>query len=106
QGEILPAIGIVFYLVVVAGFLFLPLFLNFSKGKGEEEGLYSLDKFFLTVSITNIVTSVILNTWFISMLFGQGYLAFLPARIITNFVTIPLFALILYNVKKFINIKN
>lgn len=80
-------------LLITIGYMILPAYISKSlKGKSS---LYSFDKVYSTVSITQIITSLILNTYFLSILFSKGFLLFLPARIVTNYIMIPLFSIVL-----------
>ncbi|MBF7096891.1 folate family ECF transporter S component [Alkalibacter mobilis] len=99
-GTELSSFFVVLYALIVVGFAAVPLV--YAKNKSENTGIYGLDKIFFTVTLTQIVTSLILNTWFLSMMFDQGFIVFLPGRLITNFVLIPLFSLIIFSVQKYI----
>lgn len=57
-----------------------------------------LNKIIFAVSVNQLITSVILNTYFLSVLYGNGFMVFLPARILTNFFLIPLYSFILASI--------
>lgn len=101
-GSELSPFFVALYVVIVLGFAAIPLF--YTKLQHENGGNYGLDKVFFTVTLTQIITSLILNTWFLAMMFDQGFIVFLPGRLITNFVLIPLFSLIIFSVQKYIKI--
>lgn len=56
------------------------------------------DQLLFIVSLTQIICSVILNTIFLIMLYGQTAAVLLPARVITNIFTIPLYTICLAGV--------
>ena len=56
---------------------------------------YSMNKIVFTVSVTQLITSIILNTYFLTVVYGKGIMAWLPARILTNFFMIPLYSVII-----------
>lgn len=92
------------YIIVYISLIFLYIYVPYRISK-EEKNL-KIDKILFAVSITQLITSVILNTYFLSILFGKGFMIFLPGRIITNFVLIPLYTIILAATYKLIkNIK-
>lgn len=101
-GAELPGFFVALYALIVLGFAAIPLL--YFRFQTESGGNFSLDKVFFTVTLTQIITSLILNTWFLSMMFDQGFIVFLPGRLITNFVLIPLFSLIIFSVQKYIKI--
>lgn len=84
-------IGLIIF--AVAGYIILPFYIT--KAIYKKDYIYSFDKLYFTVSITQIITSLILNTYFLSILFGKGVLVFIPTRIVTNYIMIPVFTIIL-----------
>ncbi len=84
---------IALFILAVVIYIALPFY--FSKTAQSENSAFSFDKIYFTVSTTQLITSVILNTYFLSIMFGKGFLVFLPTRIITNYFMIPLFTLLL-----------
>ena len=93
NGRPLNFIYITLFLSAVAVYIALPFYFN--KKTHSEKNAYSFDKIYFTVSTTQLITSLILNTYFLSIMFGRGFLVFLPTRIITNYVMIPMFTLLL-----------
>ncbi len=88
-----PAFVTIIFLAVTVGYIILPIYI--SKNFKNRSILYSFDKIYSTVCITQIITSLILNTYFLSILFSKGFLIFLPTRIVTNYIMIPLFSIVL-----------
>lgn len=93
NGNEVNTIYVVLFLLLAIFYVILPLII--SKYVTNKSTLYSFDKIYFTVGITQVITSVFLNTYFLSILFGKGVLVFLPTRIITNYIMIPLFSIIL-----------
>jgi ECF transporter S component (folate family) len=93
NGSPLGIAYIVLFIVSIAIYAALPFY--FSKANQSENSVYSFDKIYFTVSTTQLITSLILNTYFLSIMFGRGFLVFLPTRIMTNYFMIPIFTLLL-----------
>jgi len=64
---------------------------------------FGMGKTVLAVSLTQLITSIILNTYFLYVLYGIGITITLPARILTNLFTIPVYSLIIGAVLKALN---
>lgn len=75
------------FLIMTAAFIYIPI-----KTSGNVEGI-KMDKILFTVSVTQFVTSIILNTYFLSILLGKGVIFLLPGRIFSNYILIPLFSM-------------
>lgn len=88
-GEPLNPVYIVGFFMLVTIYLIIPI-----KIKSANSNL-SMNKIVFAVSVTQLITSIILNTYFLSILYGKGFMIFLPARILTNFFMIPLYSIIL-----------
>ncbi len=56
---------------------------------------YRSDHILFVVSVTQLVTSIVLHTIFLSVLYGQAVSVLMPARIITNFFLIPVYTIAL-----------
>nr|WP_312579652.1 folate family ECF transporter S component [Sedimentibacter sp.] len=93
NGEPLSFIYIVGFIVLVAAYLYIPIKLT-SLGNNN----FKIDKIVFTVSITQLITSILLNTYFLSVVYGKGFLIFLPARILTNFFMIPLYSILIASI--------
>ncbi len=78
--------------VAIGTYIILPFYIT--KAIYKKDYIYSFDKLYFTVSITQIITSLILNTYFLSVLFGKGVLVFIPTRIVSNYIMIPVFTII------------
>lgn len=89
DGKALNPVYIVGFFTLVVIYLILPI-----KVTSKNNNL-NMNKIVFTVSVTQLITSIILNTYFLSILYGKGIIAFLPARILTNFFMIPLFSVII-----------
>jgi ECF transporter S component (folate family) len=87
NGQQISWIFPVLFVILTAAFIYIPI-----KTSVKVEGI-RMDKILFTVSITQLITSIILNTYFLSILFGKGVLVFLPGRIFTNYILIPLFSM-------------
>ena len=77
------------FFVLVAVYLIIPIKLS-SATKD-----LSMNKIVFAISITQLITSIILNTYFLYILYGIGIMITLPARILTNFFMIPLYSIII-----------
>jgi ECF transporter S component (folate family) len=90
NGEPLKIIYIIGFFILVAAYLYIPIKLT-SMGNNN----FKINKIVFTVSVTQLITSIILNTYFLSIMYGKGFLIFLPARILTNFFMIPLYSILI-----------
>lgn len=90
NGEPLNFLYIAGFMLLVAAYLLIPIKLANIGNKDLK-----MNKIVFTVSVTQLITSVILNTYFLSIMFGTGILVFLPARILTNFFMIPIYSIII-----------
>lgn len=88
-GEPLNPIYIIGFFLLVCIYLILPI-----KVTSTDKDL-NMSKIVFTVSITQLITSIILNTYFLYILYGIGIMVTLPARILTNFFMIPLYSFII-----------
>lgn len=76
---------IVFTAIILLAYILLPFIINKAfAGKYKD-----VDRIYFIVTVTYIITSLILNTFFLSYYFGKGFLVFLPARILTSYIMIP-----------------
>jgi len=90
NGEPLKLIYIIGFFILVAAYLYIPIKLT-TIGNNN----FKINKIVFTVSVTQLITSIILNTYFLSIMYGKGFLIFLPARILTNFFMIPLYSILI-----------
>lgn len=77
------------FFVLVAIYLLIPIKLKSANSD------YNMNKIVFTVSVTQLITSILLNTYFLSVLYGKGFIIFLPARILSNFFMIPLYSIVI-----------
>jgi ECF transporter S component (folate family) len=89
NGKELSPFYIIGFFILVAIYLLIPIKVNSSSND------FNMNKIVFTVSVTQLITSILLNTYFLSILYGKGIMIFLPARILTNFFMIPLYSIII-----------
>lgn len=89
NGKPLNPFFIIGFFTLVAIYLIVPAKIT-SKSKN-----LSMNKIVFTVSTTQLVTSILLNTYFLTILYGKGIMVYLPARILTSFFMIPLYSIII-----------
>lgn len=63
------------------------------KSKLVKNSLPLFEKIYFIINVSRVITSIFINTYLLSILFGKSIVVFLPARIITNFIMIPLLAI-------------
>ncbi len=93
-----------FSAVFIVAILFIVMPYWLSKNLKQSSGNIDLDKLIFTVMLTYILVSLILNTYWLSIMFGKGFLIFLPGRVIAALPTIPIYTFILYTISRFINL--
>ncbi len=62
----------------------------------------SLKKLALVFIITDLLVSLILNTYWLSILVGEAYLGLLPPRIIARMIIVPIHIFFIYNLLKYV----
>ena len=85
----LSPVYVIGFFVLVTIYLIIPVKITSSSAN------LNMNKIVFTISVTKLVTSIILSTYFLSVLYGKGFMIFLPARILTNFFMIPLESIII-----------
>ncbi len=80
------------FFILVGIYLIIPIKMS-STGNS-----LNMSKIVFTVSSTQLITSIILNTYFLTILYGKGVMFYLPARILTNFFMIPLYSIIIASI--------
>ncbi len=86
------------FCLVIFAYIMLPIVVGrFTKKHNE---IYSIDKIFFVVTVCSIFVSIGLNTLWLSILFNKGFLIFLPTRVISSFINIPVHALILFSITR------
>lgn len=93
--EPLNIMYMVIFITLVALYIYIPAKVAKTEGRNMK-----MDKILFAVSVTQLITSIILNTYFLSVLFGKGFLVFLPGRIFSNFILIPLYSIIIAAILK------
>lgn len=89
NGKPLSMFYIIGFLVLVLIYLVIPIKITSSNKN------LNMNKIVFTVSVTQLITSIILNTYFLNILFGTGIMVILPARILANFFMIPIYSVII-----------
>lgn len=87
NGKPLNSFYIIGFFVLVAIYLIVPMKITSSNKN------LNMNKIVFTVGTTQLITSIILNTYFLTVLYGKGIMVYLPARILTNFFMIPLYSI-------------
>ncbi len=75
---------------VIPGLIFIVL-----KGKGRLEESFSLKNIAIAVAIASIIVSLVLDTYWLSKLFGEGFLVLFPMRFVAALISIPLHSVII-----------
>lgn len=88
------------FVVLVAAFVMMPVYLTKHQGKEPAQSLYSLDKVTFAVTLQYMIVSLLLNTFWLSIMYQKGFLIFLPGRILAGFVMIPLLSLLLFSLSR------
>ena len=95
-GEIAVSFFYILGAVVVGAILVAATY--FQNQKENQNG--SIGRLFMVVAVTNLVCSMGLNTLWLSMLLGKGFLVLLPARMIANLIIIPMHTIILFHLSR------
>ncbi len=101
--------------VLLSGYALTPYdipltFICFLTGLVYGIFLYNKSKSLINIAIPTVITCIIFNlignTYFFSLLMGQGFLALIPARIIKNLIMIPINIFIIMAITKIKPIMN
>ncbi len=92
MGEALHPLLLTLFLFLLVLFAVYPFIAERFMKKADAE--FSED-LLIIVTFEQVINSIILNTWFLTMLYGQAWMILLPGRVITNIFLIPLYTLIL-----------
>ena len=97
-------VAILFFLLI----LLFSLFPFFGKFLLRKANFREDERILLIITVEQIVNSVLLNTLWLTILYGQAWMVLLPARIITNIFLIPFYSLIISIMFKYLpsNFKN
>ena len=80
---------------VIPGLIFIAF-----KGKKRFEESLSLKNILIGVAIATIIVSLILDTFWLSRLYGKGFLILLPTRVVASLISIPLHSIIIRTLLK------
>ena len=72
------------------------------KKLGRKENLYSFIKVLITITICIVIISLGLDTYFLSKLYGKGFIILLPGRALTALINIPLQSYIITLLMKYL----
>lgn len=88
-------IGLFFLLILLfVSYPFIAVYLLKKAEAQESENLLTI------ITIEQIINSVVLNTLWLTILYGQAWMVLLPARIITNIFLIPIYTIIIAGILK------
>lgn len=90
----LPLGIIILFIAAVLTFLSIPIIFNI-KYKDRTK-LYSLDKILFCVTVTYFIVSLILNTLWLSIMYNKAFMIFLPGRVLSGVIMIPIYALTIF----------
>lgn len=78
--------------------------LVFYRQKGEKnyEKVYSYKNIFVAVLLVTVVVSLGLNTYWLSTLYGRGFIILLPTRVLAALISIPLHTVIIKYLMKYL----
>lgn len=85
-GLFFPGFTLTAALVGVLPSLFLRLF---STGRSDKPGFW---RYLAALACSDLITSVVLNTYWLHLMYGKAILAILPPRIIARALLVPVFA--------------
>ncbi len=78
-------------IVALGGLIFIAyLLMPYLISRKFKNKYQMIDKVYFVVTITYLIVAVLLNTFFLSYYFGKGFLVFLPVRILSAYIMIPL----------------
>lgn len=70
------------------------------KNSGDKRNPFTAQRIFLTVSICMVVISLGLNTFWLSTMYGKGFIVLLPGRVISALINIPLHSFVIKTLMK------
>lgn len=86
--------------IIILTFIIAPIFI--SKKIGKTNSIYSIDKIAFIVSISYVIIALGLNTFWLSIMFNKGFLVFLPGRVLSGIIVIPINSMIIYTLCKYL----
>lgn len=63
---------------------------NYLRKKAENGNPFTFKKVFLIVAICTVLISTILNTYWLTILYGKGFFVLLPGRILSGLIKMPI----------------
>ncbi|WP_066506510.1 folate family ECF transporter S component [Abyssisolibacter fermentans] len=94
----LSLIYLIMFSLILCAFIALPIMVN--KNNKAVNKIYTMDKILFIVTITYMIISLGLNTLWLSIMFNKGFLIFLPGRILSGIVIIPIYSSIIFSLTK------
>lgn len=88
------------YIMMVALFVSIPFVVNRIVEKKSGSDRYSIDKIAFVVTLNELIISLTLNTFWLSIMFKKGFMVFLPGRVLAGFLVIPLHSFIMYTLSR------
>lgn len=88
NGQAIHPAALILLIILASAFVLYPFIC-----KKYIKNRYIDEKLLFSVTLTQIICSIILNTVFLIMLYGQAASVLVPARIITNCFLIPLYTI-------------
>jgi len=82
----------IIFIIVFGALIFLPIFL---RGKESGNKFFSFDKVVFMVSISYIIISLGLNTYWLSIIFKKGFLVLFPGRLLSSLACIPIHSMLI-----------
>lgn len=96
-GEPVNTFLVILLVALMIAFIAFPIIV---VKKSKLDSGYRSDYILFAVSVTQLIISIVLNTCFLAILYGQAVSVLLPARIITNIFMIPLYTIMLAGLLK------
>lgn len=78
------------------------LFVIYFKSRKKDMNIYSFKNMLIPSIVTTIIVSVLLNTLWISQLYGKGFFILLPTRLVASLISMPIYAFIISYLMKFL----
>ncbi|MCR3956206.1 MAG: folate family ECF transporter S component [Gudongella sp.] len=72
------------------------------RGERDYEKVYSYKNIVLAVLLVTVVVSLGLNTYWLSTLYGRGFIVLLPTRVLAALISIPLHTVIIKYLMKYL----
>lgn len=72
------------------------------KNSGSYEKTYSFKNVFVIVLVAYVAVSLLLNTIWLSQLFGKGFMILIPGRLINAVVSVPIISIVITALLKYL----